>query len=240
MKKDLESKFPCMVIMGWIELQKWVLKFNPHTDMVWINAYQYHHQDRRQSSNRKFFRSLWGSTLWCSKQTPCGSNRGANNVVVYGPNFWTTCGGFHKWWVPLNHPVIDGIFHYKPSILGYPYFRKPPYIPDLQTNSAFNSEPIYHARRAMNGRFIDDMYLSNMVMFHSYIQWPEGTGFVTSNARYLVKITRLCVCIYIYNIYIYVYIYIIYIYTQIYIYIYTDIYIYTQIYIYIYYIYLHI
>ena len=36
-----------------------------------------------------------------------------------------------RWWlpkigVPLNHP-LNRNFHYKPSILGYPYFRKPPY-----------------------------------------------------------------------------------------------------------------
>ena len=36
-----------------------------------------------------------------------------------------TYGGFHKWGYPQ---IIDfnWIFHYKPSILGYPHFRKPP------------------------------------------------------------------------------------------------------------------
>ena len=29
--------------------------------------------------------------------------------------------GFHKWEVPPNHPFVDGIFHDKPSILGYPH-----------------------------------------------------------------------------------------------------------------------
>ena len=28
---------------------------------------------------------------------------------------------------PLNHPLKDRVFHYKPSILGYPYFRNHPY-----------------------------------------------------------------------------------------------------------------
>ena len=29
---------------------------------------------------------------------------------------------------PPNHPWINRVFHYKPSILGYPYFWKHPYI----------------------------------------------------------------------------------------------------------------
>ena len=33
--------------------------------------------------------------------------------------------GFLKWWYPqIIH--FNRVFHYKPSILGYPYFRKPP------------------------------------------------------------------------------------------------------------------
>ena len=28
----------------------------------------------------------------------------------------------------FNHPLINRVFHYKPSNLGYPYFRKHPYI----------------------------------------------------------------------------------------------------------------
>ena len=36
---------------------------------------------------------------------------------------WNGC--FLKWWYPqiIN---FNRVFHYKPSILGYPYFRKPP------------------------------------------------------------------------------------------------------------------
>ena len=34
---------------------------------------------------------------------------------------------FPKIGVPPNHPFIDRIFHYKPSILGYPHFRKHPF-----------------------------------------------------------------------------------------------------------------
>ena len=34
---------------------------------------------------------------------------------------------FPKIVVPPNHPLKNGVFHYKPSILGYHHFRKPPY-----------------------------------------------------------------------------------------------------------------
>ena len=36
-------------------------------------------------------------------------------------------GGFLKWWYPqiIN---FNRVFHYKPSILGYPYFWKHPYV----------------------------------------------------------------------------------------------------------------
>ncbi len=34
---------------------------------------------------------------------------------------------FPKIMVPPNHPIFNRVFHYKPSILGYPYFWKHPY-----------------------------------------------------------------------------------------------------------------
>ena len=34
---------------------------------------------------------------------------------------------FPKIVVPPNHHILNRVFHYKPSILGYPYFRKHPY-----------------------------------------------------------------------------------------------------------------
>ena len=38
-------------------------------------------------------------------------------------------GCFLKWWVfPPNHPFEKRFFHYKPFILGYPYFWKPPHV----------------------------------------------------------------------------------------------------------------
>ena len=43
-----------------------------------------------------------------------------------------TYGYFLKWWYPqITH--FNRVFHYKPSILGYPYFRKHPYIPSTKT-----------------------------------------------------------------------------------------------------------
>ena len=37
-------------------------------------------------------------------------------------------GGFLKWWYPqITH--FNRVFHYKPSILGYHYLRKHPYMP---------------------------------------------------------------------------------------------------------------
>ena len=35
---------------------------------------------------------------------------------------------FPKIGVPPNHPISNRVFHYKPSILGYHYFRKHPYV----------------------------------------------------------------------------------------------------------------
>ena len=31
---------------------------------------------------------------------------------------------------PSSHPFLDGIFHYKPSIWGYPHLQKPPNMPE--------------------------------------------------------------------------------------------------------------
>ena len=43
-----------------------------------------------------------------------------------------TSGWFRKWWVfPPNHPHFNRVFHYKPSILGYPYSWKHPSHPRL-------------------------------------------------------------------------------------------------------------
>ena len=42
--------------------------------------------------------------------------------------------------VPLVIIHFNGAFHYKASILGYPYFGKPPYIKDYQSSSLKVSE----------------------------------------------------------------------------------------------------
>ena len=37
-------------------------------------------------------------------------------------------GCFQKIGVPPNHPFVHRVFHYKPSVLGYHYFLKHPYV----------------------------------------------------------------------------------------------------------------
>ena len=52
------------------------------------------------------------------------------NIKNYKDMKLNVCGAFLKWGVPPNHPQIihfSGIFHYKPSILGYHHLWKPPY-----------------------------------------------------------------------------------------------------------------
>ena len=55
-------------------------------------------------------------------------------------------GGFHKWGYPqIIH--FNTIFHYKPAILGYPHFWKPPFschifqLPDCGSPSELGSSP---------------------------------------------------------------------------------------------------
>ena len=38
-----------------------------------------------------------------------------------------------------HHPVFAGMFHYKPSTLGYPHLWKPPYGKNNQQNVAFHA-----------------------------------------------------------------------------------------------------
>ena len=46
--------------------------------------------------------------------------------MMMSPIYKESYGGFLKWWYPqIIH--FNRVFHYKPSILGYPYFRKHPY-----------------------------------------------------------------------------------------------------------------
>ena len=54
----------------------------------------------------------------------------ASNWCFFKQIIWHRC--FLKWWYPqIIH--FNGIFHYKPSILGYRYFRKPPYTHQKRT-----------------------------------------------------------------------------------------------------------
>ena len=61
-------------------------------------------------------------------------------------HFWTwfsfSQGGiwvFPKIMVPPNHP-FNRVFHYKPSILGYPYFWKHPYVSSLEGNLKWHGQ----------------------------------------------------------------------------------------------------
>ena len=56
------------------------------------------------------------------------------------------------WWcpkigIPPNHPFLDGIFHYKPSIVGCPHFTNHPYIfswsLNLRSYGPFHSHEVY-------------------------------------------------------------------------------------------------
>ena len=57
--------------------------------------------------------------------------------------------------VPPKHPFIDGIFHYKPSILGYPNFRKPPYchilLPSSKRLHSYGKSPSLIGKSTING-----------------------------------------------------------------------------------------
>ena len=53
--------------------------------------------------------------------------RKKTNIYIY---MYTVYGCFQKWWYPqIIH--FNRVFHYKPSILGYHYFWKHPYIVKL-------------------------------------------------------------------------------------------------------------
>ena len=47
----------------------------------------------------------------------CGSNHENRQIVLVKAPF----AGFPKTGLPPNHPFLDGIFPYKPSIFGYPH-----------------------------------------------------------------------------------------------------------------------
>ena len=49
------------------------------------------------------------------------------NIYIVNRSIWM----FPKIMVPPNHPFLTGVFHYKPSIWGYPYCWKHPYLSHL-------------------------------------------------------------------------------------------------------------
>ena len=61
-------------------------------------------------------------------------SQGLNPFVKLQPSKSSTfrihvdMGVSRKWGYPPNHPFLIRVFHYKPSILGYPYFWKHPHI----------------------------------------------------------------------------------------------------------------
>ena len=62
-----------------------------------------------------------------SRYTSVNFSMAGNGEAPYFLNRKTTFGGFRKWWYPqIIHFNRD--FHYKPSILGYPYFWKHPFF----------------------------------------------------------------------------------------------------------------
>ena len=55
-----------------------------------------------------------------------GQNDSGKSGILTGGQ---TYGGFlSHGGTPSHHPFLDGIFPDNPSILGYPHFRKPPYL----------------------------------------------------------------------------------------------------------------
>ena len=66
------------------------------------------------------------------------SHRTVNFIRTFTSYHIIAYGCFLKWWYPqIIH--FNRVFHYKPSILGYPYFCKHPYHVDLQVACQFIS-----------------------------------------------------------------------------------------------------
>ncbi len=62
-------------------------------------------------------------------------------------------GCFQKWWYPrIIH--FNRVFHYKPSILGYPYFWKHPYIPVASASASPGCQVVLHKATAIDAKAI--------------------------------------------------------------------------------------
>ena len=57
-------------------------------------------------------------------------------------------GAAKKHQINLNHPFLDGIFHYKPTIFGYPPCMKPPLAVWMLVNPSWIAGPNGRGRRA--------------------------------------------------------------------------------------------
>ena len=87
-------------------------------------------------------------------------------------------GGFLKWWYPqIIH--FNRIFHYKPSILGYPYFWKHPNVPDsiqdetgqvaIGLGRAHSESGFGNARQlAQSGENL----FAGILESHTHLSWP--------------------------------------------------------------------
>ena len=99
-------------------------------------------------------------------------------TMIDCPHFvWYPYGGFLKWWYPqIIH--FNRVFHYKPSILGYPSFWKHPYEPKY---AVFDRR----SKRLSFSRWINTTQLGGWTCFWSLktSTWPfchksQGTTMV--------------------------------------------------------------
>ena len=81
------------------------------------------HQKECSGSKRA---SMWqknATTRMFRRTSTCRPQRNHGNITHYRT---IPYGGFHKWGYP-QIIRLNGIFHYKPSIVGYPHWWNPPY-----------------------------------------------------------------------------------------------------------------
>ena len=95
---------------------------------------------------------------------------------------------------PVSHPFLIGIFHYKPSIVGFLHFRKPPmengwtwfiyrWLPSGNLTVCYWKWP-----------FSSWIYPLKMVIFHSYVNLPECND-VTDVHDVLIGVLKLVIFI---------------------------------------------
>ncbi len=92
------------------------------------------------------------------------------------------CKGFGKLHVsknngkPSNHPFVHRVFHYKPSILGYPYFWKHPIVGSLMLQDPLISSCLWRKpwwiQGSSSSRSSREKWRSGMMV------WPSWEGLV--------------------------------------------------------------